>query len=128
METELAADETLGKQTLFAVPMTCDGCAKDVSGALYKLDGISKVEADFESKLVRVEGTGTCMPGPLSLLPGYFTDKLGIWHARQRERRHLRLVTNPCKFLNFSTSIGHSRSDRGHREGRHPERDGRIKQ
>ena len=43
--------------------MTCDGCAKDVSGALYKLDGISKVEADYKEKLVRVEGTGTSMTG-----------------------------------------------------------------
>ncbi|ROV90296.1 hypothetical protein VSDG_08147 [Cytospora chrysosperma] len=44
-------------ETLFAVPMTCDGCAKDVSGALYKLDGISKVEANYKDQLVRIEGT-----------------------------------------------------------------------
>lgn len=39
--------------------MTCDGCVKDVSGALYKLDGISKVEANLKDQLLRVEGTGT---------------------------------------------------------------------
>ncbi|KAI0115157.1 Cu,Zn superoxide dismutase-like protein [Daldinia grandis] len=44
-------------QTLFAVPMTCDGCVKDVSDALYKLGGITKVEADLEKQLVSVEGT-----------------------------------------------------------------------
>ncbi|KAK7737842.1 copper chaperone [Cytospora paraplurivora] len=48
-------------ETLFAVPMTCDGCAKDVTQALYKLDGISKVEANFETKLVRIEGTGAAV-------------------------------------------------------------------
>ncbi|KAI1464765.1 Cu,Zn superoxide dismutase-like protein [Daldinia caldariorum] len=44
-------------QTLFAVPMTCDGCVKDVSDALYKLGGITKVEADLEKQLISVEGT-----------------------------------------------------------------------
>ncbi|KAK4150544.1 superoxide dismutase [Chaetomidium leptoderma] len=44
-------------QTLFAVPMTCDGCAKDISGALHKLPGITKVEANVEDQLVSVEGT-----------------------------------------------------------------------
>lgn len=57
------ADETPLIQTLFAVPMTCDGCAKDVSGALYKLDGISKVEANFKDQLVRIEGTGMRIDG-----------------------------------------------------------------
>lgn len=55
---EVLADETSIIQTLFAVPMTCGGCEKDVSGALYKLDGISKVEANHKDQLVRVEGTG----------------------------------------------------------------------
>ncbi|KAK4250594.1 superoxide dismutase [Corynascus novoguineensis] len=44
-------------QTLFAVPMTCDGCAKDITGALNKLPGISKVEANVKEQLVSVEGT-----------------------------------------------------------------------
>jgi len=44
-------------QTLFAVPMTCDGCAKDVTGALHKLPGITKVEANVKDQLVSVEGT-----------------------------------------------------------------------
>ncbi|KAK0623640.1 superoxide dismutase [Immersiella caudata] len=44
-------------QTLFAVPMTCDSCVKDISGALYKLQGITKVEADLAEQLVSIEGT-----------------------------------------------------------------------
>ncbi|KAL2020369.1 hypothetical protein VTK56DRAFT_8498 [Thermocarpiscus australiensis] len=44
-------------QTLFAVPMTCDGCAKDVSAALHKVPGITKVEANVKDQLVSVEGT-----------------------------------------------------------------------
>ncbi|KAL2172203.1 hypothetical protein VTG60DRAFT_7047 [Thermothelomyces hinnuleus] len=44
-------------QTLFAVPMTCDGCAKDITDALYKLPGISKVEANVKDQLVSIEGT-----------------------------------------------------------------------
>src|SRR4051794_34698746 len=46
------------KQTLFAVPMTCDGCVKDISGALHKLQGITKVEANLQEQLVSIEGTG----------------------------------------------------------------------
>lgn len=38
--------------------MSCEGCAKDVSESLYKLDGIAKVEANVKEQLVRVEGTG----------------------------------------------------------------------
>jgi len=44
-------------QTLFAVPMTCESCVKDVSGSLYKIDGISKVEANLKEQLVSIEGT-----------------------------------------------------------------------
>ncbi|KAI9740724.1 MAG: copper chaperone [Claussenomyces sp. TS43310] len=44
-------------QTLFAVPMTCDGCVKDVSGSLRNLDGIQRVEADLETQLLSIEGT-----------------------------------------------------------------------
>lgn len=38
--------------------MTCDGCARDISGALHKLPGITKVEANVKEQLVSVEGTG----------------------------------------------------------------------
>ncbi len=45
-------------QTLFAVPMTCQGCINDVSEALYNLSGVSKVEANLNDQLVSIEGTG----------------------------------------------------------------------
>ena len=38
--------------------MTCDSCVKDVEASLYKLTGISKVEANLGEQLVMVEGTG----------------------------------------------------------------------
>jgi copper chaperone for superoxide dismutase len=38
--------------------MTCEGCAKDISGALHKLPGIAKVEANVKDQLVSIEGTG----------------------------------------------------------------------
>ncbi|KAN0086325.1 Superoxide dismutase, copper/zinc binding domain containing protein [Elaphomyces granulatus] len=44
-------------QTTLAVPMTCEDCIKDVSGSIYRLQGISKVEADLKDQLVLVEGT-----------------------------------------------------------------------
>lgn len=37
--------------------MTCESCIKDVSDSLYRLDGISKVEADLKDQLVSVKGT-----------------------------------------------------------------------
>jgi copper chaperone CopZ len=46
-------------QTLFAVPMTCESCVKDISGSLYKLGGIQKVEANLKDQLVSIEGTGS---------------------------------------------------------------------
>lgn len=48
----------LGKQTLFAVPLSCDGCVKSVSDSIYKLDGISKVEGNLTDQLISVEGSG----------------------------------------------------------------------
>ncbi|KAF3063014.1 Superoxide dismutase 1 copper chaperone [Trichoderma lentiforme] len=45
-------------QTLFAVPLSCDGCVKSVSDSLYKLDGITKVEGNLKDQLVSVEGSG----------------------------------------------------------------------
>lgn len=44
-------------QTLFAVPLSCDGCVKSVSDSLYKLDGITKVEGNLKDQLVSVEGS-----------------------------------------------------------------------
>lgn len=38
--------------------MTCDGCAKDITGALHKLPGITNVEASVKDQMVSVEGTG----------------------------------------------------------------------
>jgi len=44
-------------QTVFAVPMTCESCVKDVSGSLYKLSGIQKVDANLKDQLLSIEGT-----------------------------------------------------------------------
>jgi copper chaperone for superoxide dismutase len=38
--------------------MTCQSCINDVSDSLYKLGGVSKVEANLKDQLVSVEGTG----------------------------------------------------------------------
>lgn len=46
-------------QTLWAVPLSCDGCVKSVSDALFQLHGVTKVEGDVEKQLVSVEGSGT---------------------------------------------------------------------
>jgi copper chaperone CopZ len=46
-------------KTLFAVPMTCESCIKDISGSLFKLSGIQKVEANLKDQLVTIEGTGS---------------------------------------------------------------------
>ncbi|PSR79908.1 superoxide dismutase [Coniella lustricola] len=44
-------------ETLFAVPLHCEGCVKDVSDSLNKLDGISNIEANLKDQLIRIEGT-----------------------------------------------------------------------
>jgi len=44
-------------QTLFAVPMTCESCVKDIRGSLSKLTGIQKVDANLKEQLVAIEGT-----------------------------------------------------------------------
>ncbi|TQV91869.1 heavy-metal-associated domain-containing protein [Cordyceps javanica] len=44
-------------QTLFAVPLSCEGCVKSVSDALYRLGGITKVEGNVQDQLVAVEGS-----------------------------------------------------------------------
>ncbi|KAM5353927.1 hypothetical protein ACJ41O_000577 [Fusarium nematophilum] len=51
------ANETPRKQTLFAVPLSCDGCVKAVSDSLYKLNGISHVEGNLKDQLISVKGT-----------------------------------------------------------------------
>ncbi|KAF5243429.1 hypothetical protein FAUST_2785 [Fusarium austroamericanum] len=51
-------------ETLFAVPLSCDGCIKAVSDSLYKLGGIKNVEGNLKDQLVSVKGTGkaNCFP------------------------------------------------------------------
>ncbi|KAI9037975.1 copper chaperone CCS1 [Aspergillus affinis] len=44
-------------QTTFAVPMTCDGCVKDISSSLKKVEGVNKVDANLKDQLVFIEGT-----------------------------------------------------------------------
>ncbi|OJJ01343.1 hypothetical protein ASPVEDRAFT_130101 [Aspergillus versicolor CBS 583.65] len=44
-------------QTTFAVPMSCDGCVKDISKELNKIEGVSKIEANLKDQLVFIEGT-----------------------------------------------------------------------
>jgi copper chaperone for superoxide dismutase len=39
--------------------MTCESCIKDISGSLFKLSGIQKVEANLKDQLVTIEGTGS---------------------------------------------------------------------
>lgn len=59
----MANETPRDQQALFAVPMTCESCVKDVSDSLYKVAGISKVEANLKDQLVRVEGTGMGLTG-----------------------------------------------------------------
>jgi len=44
-------------QTTFAVPLHCASCVKDVSGALEKVEGITKIEANLKDQLFHIEGT-----------------------------------------------------------------------
>jgi len=44
-------------QTLFAVPLSCEGCVKAVSDSLYNLGGITKVEGNVKDQLISVEGS-----------------------------------------------------------------------
>jgi copper chaperone for superoxide dismutase len=46
------------QQTLFAVPLSCDGCIKAVSDSLFKIGGITNVEGDLKDQLITVKGTG----------------------------------------------------------------------
>lgn len=58
--------------------MTCDGCAKDISGALHKLHGITKVETNVKDQLVSIEGTG--MPMKSNLVVFYVSILLTLEH------------------------------------------------
>ncbi|KAK2072327.1 hypothetical protein P8C59_006686 [Phyllachora maydis] len=44
-------------QTLFSVPMTCDGCVKAVSESLSKINGVSTFDVNLKDQLVFIEGT-----------------------------------------------------------------------
>ncbi|KAK7436082.1 heavy-metal-associated domain-containing protein [Colletotrichum acutatum] len=70
-------------QTVFAVPMTCDSCVKDVSDSLYKLGGITKVEANLKDQLLSVEGTGAAV----SILESFYhADDASSKLNEQRDR------------------------------------------
>ena len=51
-------NETVRQQTLFAVPLSCDGCIKAVSDSLFKIGGITNVEGNLKDQLIAVKGTG----------------------------------------------------------------------
>lgn len=38
--------------------MECEACVKSVSESIYKIGGITKVDANLRDQLVTVEGTG----------------------------------------------------------------------
>lgn len=44
-------------QTVFAVPLSCQGCIKEVTTSLHNLSGINKVDADLNQQIIAVEGT-----------------------------------------------------------------------
>jgi copper chaperone for superoxide dismutase len=67
------------KQTVFAVPMTCDSCVKDVSGALHQLKGINKVEVNLQDQLVSIEGTGMEFPMLASKPPPHLAFRPPCW-------------------------------------------------
>ncbi|KAH7139449.1 superoxide dismutase copper chaperone-like protein [Dendryphion nanum] len=46
-------------ETIFAVPMTCEACIKDISGSVHQLSGITKVTASLQDQLVSIEGTAS---------------------------------------------------------------------
>jgi len=49
-------------QTVFNVGMTCDGCANAVKRILIKVDGVSNVETNVETKKVIVTADGNATP------------------------------------------------------------------
>jgi hypothetical protein len=92
--------------------MTCGSCVKDVSDSLYKLGGITKVDASLPDQLVTVEGTGI-LSLPLRL---EFCSILSICAA------------DISTLSSDSRTIGNRGGYPSHREGRHPARFGSIKQ
>ncbi|KAK7202582.1 superoxide dismutase [Myxozyma melibiosi] len=48
---------TLDLKTVFAVPMHCNDCTKDIDGALKTVDGINSTKYDLEKQLVFIEGS-----------------------------------------------------------------------
>jgi copper chaperone CopZ len=57
--------------------MTCESCIQDISGSLYKLGGIQKVEANLKDQLVTIEGTGSshcALPKGIGTVVGLGTD------------------------------------------------------
>ena len=58
MDTYFDQKLTFLQQTLFAVPLSCDSCVKDVSDSVYKLPGITKVDANLTEQLISVQGSG----------------------------------------------------------------------
>ncbi|KAG6034073.1 hypothetical protein E4U41_006702 [Claviceps citrina] len=44
-------------QTVFAVPLSCNGCVEAVSDALYRLSGITKVDGNLADQLISVQGS-----------------------------------------------------------------------
>ena len=62
--------------------MTCDHCVKSVSDALYKLNGITKVDVSLKDQLVTVEGVGKPRFYFLAVVISFF-------HMRKRRRAQL---------------------------------------
>lgn len=58
--------------------MTCDGCVKAVSDSLFKLGGITKVDADLAGQLVSVEGTGALLLRLLGGIPPEAFHRVGV--------------------------------------------------
>jgi cation transport ATPase len=110
------------KQTLFAVPMTCQSCVKEVSDSLYKLKGISKVEAHLQDQLVSVEGTG--MSAPFRWKTPADTHAIGMLRCVRAASEILSRLT----FAACSSAVCHSRGYPSHRERRHTARIWGIKQ
>ncbi|KZF22809.1 Cu,Zn superoxide dismutase-like protein [Xylona heveae TC161] len=44
-------------QTVFAVPLSCEDCIKDVSTSLNNIQGINKIDADLKQQLISIVGT-----------------------------------------------------------------------
>jgi copper chaperone len=52
----LSTDEQ--QLTYLVAGMTCDHCTVAVTGEVAKVAGVASVEADLDTKLVRIDGTG----------------------------------------------------------------------